>query len=77
MGSVAIEKTELNNFLSAMTKIKNFKFRLIFLHFNFQFDTSWRKNFLNFLSTLASGIENLSFLKSNDPTVITRDYDNF
>ena len=49
-----------------MTKIKNFKFRLIFLHFNFQFDTSWRKNFLNFLSTLASGIENLSFLKDEN-----------
>ena len=77
MGSVAIEKTELKNFLSPMTKIKNFKFRLIFLHFNFQFDTSWRKNFLNFLSTWASGIENLSFLKSNDPTVITRDYVTF
>ena len=77
MGIVAIEKTELKIFLSAMTKIKNFKFRLIFLHFNFQFDTSWRKNFLNFLSTWASGIENLSFLKSNDPTVITRDYVTF
>ena len=77
MGSVAIEKTELNNFYSAMTKIKNFKFRLIFLHFNFQFDTSWIKNFLNFLSTWASGIENLSFLKSNDPAVITRDYVTF
>ena len=77
MGIVAIEKTELNNFYSAMTKIKNFKFRLIFLHFNFQFDTSWRKNFLNFLSTWASGIENLSFLKSNDPIVITRDYVTF
>ena len=60
-----------------MTKIKNFKFRLIFLHFNFQFDTSWRKNFLNFLSTWASGIDILSFLKSNDPTVITTDYDAF
>ena len=77
MGIVAIEKTELNNFLSAITKIKNFKFRLIFLHFNFQFDTSWRKNFLNFLSTWASGIENLSFLKSNDPIVITNDLDTF
>ena len=60
-----------------MTKIRNFKFRLIFLHFNFQIDTSWRKNFLNFLSTWASDIENLSFLKSNDPTVITRDYVTF
>ena len=77
MGIVAIEKTELNNFLSAMTKIQNFKFRLIFLHFNFQFDTSWRKNFLNFLSTWASGIDILSFLKSNDPTDIARDYDTF
>ena len=77
MGNVDIEKTELNNFLSSMTKIKNFKFRLIFLHFNFQFDTWWRKNFLNLLSTWASGIENLSFLKSNDPTVITRDYVTF
>ena len=74
MGIVAIEKTELKNLYSAMTKIKNFKFWLIFLHFNFQFDTSWRKNFLNCLSTWDSGIENLSFLKSNDPTVITRDY---
>ena len=77
MGSVAIEKTELNNFYSAMTKIKNFKFWLIFLHVNFQFDTWWRKNFLNCLSTWASGTENLSFLKSNDPTVITRDYVSF
>ena len=77
MGGVAIEKTELNNFYSAMTKIKNFKFWLIFLYFNFQFDTSWRKNFLNFLSTWDSSIENLSFLKSNDPTVITIDYDAF
>ena len=77
MGIVAIEKTELNNFLSAKTKIKNFKFRLIYLHFNFQFDTSWRKNFLNFLSTWASGIENLSYLKNNDPIVITRDYVTF
>jgi len=34
-----------------MTKIKNYNFRLIFLHFSFQFDTSLRKNFLNFLST--------------------------
>ena len=50
---------------------------MIFLHFNFQFDTSSRKNFLNFLSTWASGIENLSFLKSNDPTVRTIDYGNF
>ena len=77
MGIVAIEKTELNNFLSAMTKIKNFKFRLIFLHFNFQFDTSWRKNFMNFLSTWDSGINIFAFLKSNDPTVITRDYGTF
>ena len=77
MGSLAIEKTELNNFLSAMTKIKNFKFWLIFLYFNFQFDTSWIKNSLNFLSTSTSGIENLSFLKSNDPTVITIDYATF
>lgn len=77
MGIVAIEKTELNNFYSSMAKIKNFKFWLIFLHFNFQFDTPRRKNFLNCLSTCASGIENLSFLKSNDPTVITRDYVNF
>ena len=60
-----------------MTKIKNFKFRLIFLHFNFQFDTSWRNNYLNILSTSASGTDNLSFFKSNDPTVITRDYDTF
>ena len=77
MRNICIEKTELINFLSAMTKIKNFKFGLIILHFNFQFDTSWRKNFLNFLSTWASAIENLSFLKSNDPTVITRDYVTF
>ena len=77
MGSVAIEKTELKIFWPAKTKIKNFKFRLIFLHFNFQFDTSWRKNFLNCLSTWDSGIENLSFLKSNDPAVITSDYDTF
>ena len=77
MGSVAIEKTELNNFQSTMTKIKNFKFRFIFLYFNFQFDTWWRKKFLNFLSTWASGIDILSYLKSNDPTVITRDYVTF
>ena len=75
--NIFIEKTELKIFWPAKTKIKNFKFRLIFLHFNFQFDTSWRKNFLNFLSTWASGTENLSFLKSNDPTVITRDYVTF
>ena len=36
-----------------------------------------KKNILNFLSTCASGIENLSFLKSNDPTVVTRDYVTF
>ena len=60
-----------------MTKIKKFKFRLIYLHFNFQFDTSRIKNRLYFLSTLASGIDILSYLKSNDPTVITRDYDTF
>ena len=77
MGSVAIEKTELKILWPAKTKIKNFKFRLIFLHFNFQFDTWWRKNFVNFLSTWASGIDILSFLKSNDPTVITRDYVTF
>ena len=77
MGIVDIEKTELNNLFSTMTKIKNFKFWLIFLHFNSQFDTSWRKNFLNYLSTLASGIDILSFLKSDDPTVITTDYDTF
>ena len=35
------------------------------------------ENFLNFLSTWASGIDILLFLKSNDPTVITRDYDTF
>ena len=35
------------------------------------------KNFLNCLSTWASGRENVSFLKSNDPTVVTRDYDTF
>jgi len=40
LGIVVIEKTELNNFLSAMTKIKNFKFRLIFLHIYYQFDTT-------------------------------------
>jgi len=58
-----------------MTKIKNFKFRLIFLHFNLQIDTSWRKNFLNFLSTWASGIENLSFLKGCDASglMVTHD----
>ena len=60
-----------------MTKIKNFKFRLIFLHFNFQIDTLLKKNFLNFLSTWASGVDILSYLKSNDPTVITRDYVTF
>jgi len=60
-----------------MTKIKNFKFRLIFLHFNFQFDTWWIKNFFNLLSTLASGKDILFFFKSNDPTVITTDYDTF
>ena len=75
--NISIEKTELNNLYSAMAKIKNFKFWLIFLHFNFQFDTSWRKNFLNGLSTWASGRDNLSFLKSNDPTVMTRDYVTF
>ena len=72
-----MENTELNNLYSAITKIKNFKFRLIFLHFNFQFDTWWGKNFFNFLSTWSSGIDILSFFKSNDPTVITRDYDTF
>ena len=75
--NICIEKTELKNIYPAMAKIKNFKSWLIFLHFNFQFDTSWRKNFLNCLSTWDSGIENLSFLKSNDPTVITRDYVTF
>ena len=75
--NIWIEKTELKNLYAVMTKIKNFKFWLIFLHFNFQIDTSWGKNFFNFLSTWAYGIENLSFLKSNDPTVITRDYVTF
>ena len=77
MRNICIEKTELNNLYSAMTKIKNFKFWLIFLHFNFQFDTSWRKDFLNFLSTWAYGIKIQLFIKSNDPTVITTDYDIF
>ena len=77
MGSVAIEKTELNIVWASKTKIKNFKFSLIFLHFNFQIDTWLRKNFLKCLSTWASSIDILSYLKSNDPTVITRDYVTF
>ena len=35
------------------------------------------KTSLNFLSTWASGIDILYFLKSNDPAVITSDYDTF
>ena len=46
-----------------MTKIKNFKDRLIFLHFIFQFDTSLRKNFLkhiNFSKPSIMGVLNLT-----------------
>ena len=77
MGSVAIEKTELKIFWPAKTKIKNFKFRLIILHFNFQIDTTWKKTLLIFLSTWASGVDLLSFFESNDPIVITIGYGTF
>jgi len=36
-----------------------------------------KKIFNNYLSTYTLVIDFLSFFKSNDPTVITRDYDNF
>ena len=77
MRNIFIEKTELNNFWSAMTKIKNFKFRLIFLHFNIQIDTSLRKNFLNYFSTWAAKKVIYSDLKSNDPIAVTTDYGSF
>ena len=60
-----------------MTKTKKFKLGFIFLHFNFQIDTSLIKNFINYFSTSASRKDIFSNLKSNDPTVITNDLDTF
>ena len=77
MRNIPIEKTELSNNSTAKTNIKKFKFRFIFLHFNFQIDTSLRKNFINYFSTSASRKGIFSNLKSNDPAVITDDLDTF
>ncbi|KGF98398.1 hypothetical protein EU96_0360 [Prochlorococcus marinus str. MIT 9302] len=59
------------------TKIKKIKFPFIFLNFNCQFDTSLKINFFIIFSTLFSGKDTFSNFKSNDPTVITIDYDAF
>ena len=72
-----MEKTELRIFRTLKAKIKIFKFRLIFLYFNFQIDTSLRKNLLNYFSTQASRKDIFSGYKSYDPAVITNDLDTF
>ena len=77
MRNIFIEKTELRIKFIPKTKTKNFKLGFIFLHFNFQIDTSLRKNVLNYFSTSASRKDIFSDLKSNDPAVTTNDLDTF